>query len=215
MKTRPDLKCGPRIPAPSFKGFTSASEASSRAKRRNTSKDTRAEIMLCRALSEHGLRYRRNVGTIPGKPDVVFTAAHVAVFCDGDFWHGRAWPRLKRQLKRRANAAYWIPKIAANRLRDARTRLVLTRAGWLVIRVWETDVARDPGAVAEAIKRAVTQRRRAPRPPTSGTAALTRSPSLRRTAGSTASTVVRSALNRTSVTSLGRGSATAGTASAL
>jgi DNA mismatch endonuclease (patch repair protein) len=215
MKPRQDLNSRPRIPAPSFKGFTSASEASSRAKRRNTSTNTRAEIMLCRALSEHRLRYRRNVGTMPGKPDVVFTAPRVAVFCDGDFWHGRAWPQLKRQLERRANAAYWIPKIAANRLRDARTRLVLTRAGWLVIRVWETDVARDPRAVAETIKKAVTQRRLAPRAPASGTAALTRAPSPRRSTGSTGSAVVRSALNRTSVTSLGTGSATAGTASAL
>ncbi len=215
MKARQDPNPGPRIPAPSFKGFTSASEASSRAKRRNTSTNTRAEIMLCRALSEHGLRYRRNVHTVPGKPDVVFTAARVAVFCDGDFWHGRAWPQLKRRLERRANAAYWIPKIAANRLRDARTRRLLTRAGWLVIRVWETDVARDAGAVAEMMKKAVAQRRRAPWPPSSRTAALMRSPSLRSTAGSTGSTAVRSALNRTSVTSLGRGSATAGTESAL
>jgi DNA mismatch endonuclease (patch repair protein) len=151
----------------------------------NTATNTRAEVMLCEALSKRGLRYRRNVELMPGKPDVVFTTARVAVFCDGDFWHGRAWPRLKRQLERRANAAYWVAKIAANRLRDARMRRLLTQEGWHVIRVWETDVARDAGAVADLIRQAVFQRRRPPRTTTSRTAAPKRPPSLTRTAGST------------------------------
>ncbi len=148
----------PRIPVPSFKGFTPASEASSRVKRRNVSRNTTPEVILCRALSERGLRYQKHLRTVAGKPDVVFGRARVAVFCDGDFWHGRDWAQLKQRLERRANAPYWIPKIAANRTRDVRTRTALKRAGWLVIRVWETEVRRKPFDIADAISKAVAQR---------------------------------------------------------
>jgi DNA mismatch endonuclease, patch repair protein len=149
-----------RFSVPSFTGFMPASAASSHAKRRNASASTQPEIILCKALTAAGLRYQRNVASIPGKPDVVFSRLRIAIFCDGDFWHGRTWARLKRQLERRANADYWIPKIAANRARDARTRRALTRAGWLVIRVWETDLKRDSTGIATDIRRTVARHRR-------------------------------------------------------
>jgi DNA mismatch endonuclease (patch repair protein) len=95
---------------------------------------------------------------LPGRPDVVFARARVAVFCDGDFWHGRNWGRLREQLQGRANSAYWIPKIAANRARDTRSRRALRRDGWLVLRVWETDVCRDASRVADSIGEAIRQR---------------------------------------------------------
>jgi DNA mismatch endonuclease (patch repair protein) len=84
--------------------------------------------------------------------------ARVAVFCDGDFWHGRNWRRLKAALQRRANATYWVPKIAANRARDQRTRSEIRRQGWHVIRVWETDVNKDPNSVAMFIRDHVRDR---------------------------------------------------------
>lgn len=170
--------------APSFKGFRPASEASSRAKRRNRSANTEPETILCGALSEAGLRYRTNVAAVPGRPDVAFRRARVAVFCDGDFWHGRNWTRLKGQLERRANAAYWIPKIAANRARDSRTRRELKRSGWLVIRVWETDVRRHPRGIAAMIGRIVAQRRRPPCPRVLATHAAKMPPSADKTAAS-------------------------------
>jgi DNA mismatch endonuclease (patch repair protein) len=98
---------------------------------------------------------------LPGRPDIVFSRARVVVFCDGDFWHGRNWRRLKEQLERRANAAYWIPKIAANRARDIRNHRELRRAGWTVLKVWESEVRRSPQAIAARIAAAVSASGRA------------------------------------------------------
>jgi len=82
----------------------------------------------------------------------------VVVFCDGDFWHGRDWGRLKGALKRRHNAEYWIAKIAKNRERDRENSKRLTEAGWLVLRLWETDVLRDPKRAAGCIQQVVLER---------------------------------------------------------
>src|ERR1700729_2873440 len=94
-------------PAPCFKGLSPASPASSRAKKMNRSTDTEHERLLRRLLWRQGLRYRKNVRALPGKPDIVFSAARIAVFCDGDFWHGRDWHRLSRKLRTGTNASYW------------------------------------------------------------------------------------------------------------
>src|SRR5258708_39840100 len=96
---------------PSFEGLSSASLVASRIKKATRNKNTRPELVLGRCLWQLGLRYRKNVRTLPGAPDVVFFRARVAVFCDGDFWHGNNWKRLRVQLKKRHNAHYWIAKI--------------------------------------------------------------------------------------------------------
>ncbi len=106
-----------------------------------------------------GLRFRKNVRSLPGKPDLVFPAARVAVFCDGDFWHGRNWRALRRKLQRSANAAYWIAKIKSNRQRDIRNTKLLEKDGWYVIRLWESDIKQDPHSVAVYVKRVVTSQR--------------------------------------------------------
>src|SRR5260370_5324167 len=90
---------------PSFKGLSAASPASSHAKQMNRSSDTSHECLLRALLWRRGLRYRKNVRTLPGKPDIVFAAERVAVFCDGDFWHGRDWPRLSKKLRAGTNAS--------------------------------------------------------------------------------------------------------------
>lgn len=150
------------IPSPSFHGFKPASEASSRAKRANPARNTQPELLLRRALRKLGFRYRINGRSLAGKPDVVFREAKVVVFCDGDFWHGRYWAHLREELARRANADYWIPKIAANRARDRLCRHALRRAGWRVLRVWETDLKRNPDAIARRIVRIVESARCTP-----------------------------------------------------
>lgn len=123
----------------------------------NRSSDTAHECLLRTLLWRRGLRYRKNVRALPGKPDIVFSAARVAVFCDGDFWHGRNWQLLSRKLRAGTNASYWIPKIKANRNRDRRTARLLEREGWIVIRFWETDIHDDPERVARAIEKLVRQ----------------------------------------------------------
>jgi DNA mismatch endonuclease (patch repair protein) len=138
--------------APSFKGLSPATRASSHAKKMNRSSDTAHERLLRAHLWKRGLRYRKNVKSLPGKPDIVFSKARVAVFCDGDFWHGRDWQRLSRKLRAGTNPSYWIPKIKANRKRDRRNERLLKREGWTVIRIWESDIHRAPEQAAGMIE---------------------------------------------------------------
>jgi DNA mismatch endonuclease (patch repair protein) len=113
--------------------------------------DGRAEVALRKALWTLGLRYRKNVTTLPGKPDIVFQKMRVAIFIDGDFWHGRDWDARLAKLRRGSNAPYWVAKINANMERDKRKTAELQADGWTVLRVWETDVVRAPSEVAERI----------------------------------------------------------------
>ena len=114
---------------PSFDGLSAASRASSYAKKMTRSSDTAHEHLLRVTLWRRGLRYRKNVRTLPGKPDIVFPKERVAVFCDGDFWHGRHWRRLSSKLRGGANPSYWTQKIKANRSRDRRDVRLLRKKG--------------------------------------------------------------------------------------
>lgn len=143
---------------PSFKNLKPASEKSSRVKRSNRRIDTLHEVELRRQLWTLGLRYRKNVETLPGKPDIVFVKAKIAIFCDGDFWHGRYWDNLHLKLERGTNPEYWIAKIKSNIERDLRNNALLSEAGWLVIRIWETDIRKDPARYANEIKEIVNRR---------------------------------------------------------
>jgi DNA mismatch endonuclease (patch repair protein) len=143
---------------PSFSGLRPSSRASSNAKRANRSTDTKPELALRQALRALGVRFRRHSKTVPGNPDLVFRSARVAVFCDGDFWHGRHWSKLKPLLRRRANADYWVAKIAANRRRDAIITRTLTESGWQVLRFWEGDVRRNASLVAARIQHELRRR---------------------------------------------------------
>jgi DNA mismatch endonuclease (patch repair protein) len=145
---------------PSYKGFAPASETASRAKRANRNKDTLHEVLLRRALWRLGLRFRKHVSGLPGNPDLVFSRARVLVFCDGDFWHGRNWSRLKAQLRLRHNSAYWVAKISRNRERDKQLNCLLEQQGWQVLRVWETDIKTDPASIALSIRDTVVSRTR-------------------------------------------------------
>jgi DNA (cytosine-5)-methyltransferase 1 len=140
---------------PSFNGLSPASKTSSLAKRRNTRRDTQHEVILRRELWRAGLRFRKNVETMPGKPDIVFSSPKVIVFCDGDFWHGRNWSKLKEKLKAGSNAQYWKTKIASNIKRDRVNSALLERKGWTVIRIWESDIKRDPFAAAAHVRQKV------------------------------------------------------------
>lgn len=144
---------------PSFKGLKPANDISSRSKRANKKTDTKQELLLRKTLWHMGLRYRKNVSTIVGKPDIVFPGAKVVVFCDGDFWHGRNWDTLKTKLEGGSNSAYWIKKIQTNIERDKKITSQLEQAGWLVIRVWEGDIKNDANAIANKVKALVIQRK--------------------------------------------------------
>jgi len=131
--------------------------------RANRKEGGRAERLLREALWQQGLRFRKHLGALPGCPDIVFSTARVCVFCDGDFWHGRSWVELRVKLERRANAAYWIPKIAGNVERDREQNRRLRDLGWTVLRLWESDVLRSPNdavqCVVAALREAATRRK--------------------------------------------------------
>ncbi|MGI9170534.1 MAG: very short patch repair endonuclease [Caulobacteraceae bacterium] len=103
--------------------------------RRVKGRGTGPEIEVRRAIWALGGRYWLNRADLPGKPDIVLAGRRLAVFVHGCFWHGHDCPRGGRVPK--ANRAYWIAKIAANRGRDAAARAALEAAGWRVETVWE------------------------------------------------------------------------------
>jgi DNA mismatch endonuclease (patch repair protein) len=138
---------------PTFTGLRPSSKLASKVKQRNRSRDTAHELALRRELWRLGLRYRKNVKTLAGKPDIVFPRARVAVFCDGDFWHGRRWQILRRKLKQGTNAGYWTAKILSNIQRDRINTALLEKSGWRVIRLWETDIKEKPKQWALHIKK--------------------------------------------------------------
>lgn len=107
---------------------------------------TALELAMRSELLKRGLKFRRNVRTLPGKPDVVFPIVKVAVFLDGDFWHGYRFP-----IWRRAVAKFWREKIAKNRDRDRRNFAKLRRMGWRVLRIWQHQIRRDLSSCADRI----------------------------------------------------------------
>jgi DNA mismatch endonuclease (patch repair protein) len=147
--------------APSYKGLSPASAIASRIASASSGKrDTTPELLLRRALWSAGLRYRVDVGSLPGRPDVVIPAARLVVFCDGDFWHGRNLERRIKKLAAGHNASYWVSKIRSNVDRDRRIESLLVDSGWGFLRFWESDVRAKPKLVAKAVLKAVRARRR-------------------------------------------------------
>lgn len=129
--------------------------------RANRGKDTGPELALRRELHRRGARYRTNLRIELGegrrvRPDVVFTAARVAVFVDGCFWHGCSEHRSIPA----SNVEFWTAKIAATRCRDARNDEWLMSEGWHVVRLWEHV---SPADGADVVLRAVAEARQAQR----------------------------------------------------
>lgn len=117
------------------------------------SRDTGPEILLRRAVWAAGLRYRVHA-KLPGHPDLSFSAARLAVFVDGCFWHG--CPLHSKPPS--TNQGYWGPKLARNEARDRQAEARLADMGWSVIRLWEHEVRRDIAGSVERILSAVRGR---------------------------------------------------------
>ena len=80
-------------------------------------KNTKIEVMLRKELWARGVRYRKNVKSIFGTPDIAFIGKKVAVFCDSEFWHGYDWEHKQHEIK--SNRDFWIPKIEKNILNSS------------------------------------------------------------------------------------------------
>jgi DNA mismatch endonuclease (patch repair protein) len=103
--------------------------------------NTKPELVLRKELWKLGFRYRLNVSTLKGKPDIFFNKFKVVVFVDGEFWHGYEWRKKKSKIK--ANREYWIKKIERNIERDKENNKYLLSKGYVVLRFWEHEIKKD------------------------------------------------------------------------
>jgi DNA mismatch endonuclease (patch repair protein) len=101
-------------------------------------RDTDLEALVRSELFKRGWRFRKHVSSLPGTPDIVFVRQSVAVFVDGDFWHGYRFPKWRDNL-----SEFWAAKIQKNRQRDRRNFAKLRRLGWRVTRIWQHEIRKD------------------------------------------------------------------------
>jgi DNA mismatch endonuclease (patch repair protein) len=125
-------------------------------------RDTAAEKELQRALSENRLRFTTHPKVLGCCPDIVLLPSRIAVFVDGDFWHGRLFVEggageLKNSFRKKAQP-FWIPKITRNAARDRNQTHRLRRHGWCVLRFWEQDILSDARAAALVVGKTVLRR---------------------------------------------------------
>ena len=120
-------------------------------------KDTGIERTIATALAARGLNPERHASDLPGRPDFVFRDHRLAVFVDGDFWHGWRFPAWEHKLTPR-----WRDKIAETRRRDRRNFARLRRSGWRVIRLWEHQIEADPDGSTTVILESLKARTRRP-----------------------------------------------------
>ncbi len=111
-------------------------------------RDTDLESLVRSSLFKKGWRFQKHVSSLPGTPDIVFVRERVAVFIDGDFWHGYRFPVWKDKL-----SPFWITKIQKNRNRDKKNFSKLRRLGWKVVRAWQHEIKHDlSGTIARVEK---------------------------------------------------------------
>jgi DNA mismatch endonuclease (patch repair protein) len=113
------------------------------------SKNTSIELLLQKALWHAGVRYRKNYSKVPGHPDIAITKHKVAVFCDGEFWHGKDWGEKRDKFK--SNSDYWIQKIERNMARDKKCSAELEALGWTVVRFWGDEINKELPACVDKV----------------------------------------------------------------
>lgn len=119
------------------------------------SKNTRPEIQLGKMLWLCGARYRKHYKII-GRPDFVFVSKRIAIFVDGDFWHGHNWKLRGLKTLDEELATYkefWVKKIKNNVKRDVIVNKALKNDNWKVIRIWESDLKNNPTKAIKKILR--------------------------------------------------------------
>lgn len=120
------------------------------------SKDSEIELMLRGELWSRGMRYRKNVKGVFGKPDIAFIGKKIAIFVDSEFWHGFNWEVKQHEIK--SNRDFWIKKIERNIERDLEVNDYLTKAGWIVLRFWGNEIKQDVSACADKIEAVFKER---------------------------------------------------------
>lgn len=122
----------------------------------NTKKDTKIELILRKALWHNGVRYRKNVKDVIGTPDICIKKYKIAIFCDGDFWHGKDFS----DDKFKTNKKFWDNKIKRNKERDLETTIKLRDNGWTVLRFWESEIKDSLAACVKVILHHINTKKR-------------------------------------------------------
>ena len=122
-------------------------------------KDTKIEIILRKALWKRGYRYRKHYKSIPGTPDIALTRYKIAIFCDGEFFHGKDWEVLRPRLEKSNNSEFWISKISRNRERDDEINKKLLYMGGTVIRFWGSDIKKDTNECIRVIEETIFEQK--------------------------------------------------------
>lgn len=124
-------------------------KAMSRIKTKNTS----IELKLRKALWHSGVRYRKNYKRLPGTPDIAITKYRIAIFCDGELFHGKGFEAGKMRFD--TNKDYWEAKIKRNIARDQAVDAELQKLGWTVLRFWGKEIKKNLEVCVESVFEAV------------------------------------------------------------
>lgn len=103
------------------------------------SKNTSIEKAIFSGLRKQKIYFQKHYDKVPGKPDIALPRKKIAIFIDGDFWHGYKFKKTKKRLPK----IYWRDKIENNIKRDKRNRMILKRLGWKVLRIWGHEAKID------------------------------------------------------------------------
>lgn len=124
------------------------------------SENTKPEKLIFSMLKKYGYKFKRHY-KILGKPDVVFPDLKVAVFVDGEFWHGKDFPKWKEKLSR-----FWIKKIGDNIKRDRKNVRELKMEGWIILRLWGKNISRSPDKSSQGLIKFIEKVRKSRQKPT-------------------------------------------------
>jgi len=102
------------------------------------SKNTKPETIIFQMLKREGYRFRKHY-PVSGMPDIAFLKLKIAVFIDGEFWHGKDFNEWKQKI-----SPFWLDKISKNILRDRKNFKLLKEKGWIGLRLWGRDIIQNP-----------------------------------------------------------------------
>lgn len=117
------------------------------------SKNTRIEKAVFSELKKANLGRFEYQPKITGNPDFAFHAEKIAIFCDGDFWHGYKFKTQRYKLNQ-----FWQNKISANMKRDRRNRNKMKKDGWAIIRLWGHEIKNSPAKCIVKIQKTLEER---------------------------------------------------------
>jgi len=139
------------IKVPSFAesgGYTTTPQRS-RIMAKIRGKNTKPELLLRKALWKRNIRFRIHDKSLPGRPDIVIKKYKLAIFVDGEFWHGKNWEQKKEKMQ--TNRSFWVPKIERNMQKDHLHTTALKDMGYAVFRFWADELMSGPDAFVNQV----------------------------------------------------------------